>query len=598
MLGLPGHNEIMRFEEVLSLVKGGQLRPTDLVKKLGEPWKAANEIPELMDYFDPKKAATIPAPPKAEPPKEASRPPSVVQKAPPPPPPPAPAKAPEPPPRVPARPTTARAPSTPPAPAPKPAAPPARPAAEAPKGETRPPEMLKGDSRPPEVPKGDSRRPEVPKADTRPPEGAKPEPPPVESAKAETKPPEPEKETPEARPASPKAAEETKAEQTDEKPKAGESRLRAGRTRPVPKPPPREEPRIEPMVGKYLGPVDLLRCASFAFDPRKLLLVGVGVAAMGVLTGLLWHLSGSRSNPREWAMAIAAGAVWIFGLSYISVTLAYVTRRQIEGKEYALHEMVRAGAMNALLSVVNPALAIVPSLVSLLFLYGLGFLRNSGSGGASFVKIAYFIPMAFAFLAMAGAIIYQLAIMYVPAAAAIEGTRVAPSVTAAWNTIRGQWGRVVLHWLIITVAVGVISVVGLFLALGAIWLPNQIFPTTENINVFEAWNNFSHLFSIYEGLAIGLGLTLPVSLLSTLGTLSYVSLRHPASAQLSPSSMDETSGIHVGPSGTRTGSNPAEATQPGETRPASPDATRPGPGATPPPSDITDDSDEQPLVKD
>src|ERR1043166_6430058 len=60
MLGLPGHNEVMRLEEVLLLVKGGQLRPTDLVKKLGDPWRAANEVPELMVYFnDPRKMASI-----------------------------------------------------------------------------------------------------------------------------------------------------------------------------------------------------------------------------------------------------------------------------------------------------------------------------------------------------------------------------------------------------------------------------------------------------------------------------------------------------------------------------------------------------------
>ncbi|HLF94703.1 MAG TPA: hypothetical protein VJB14_14660, partial [Planctomycetota bacterium] len=60
MLGLPGHNEVLKLEEVLLLLKGGQLRPTDLVKKLGEPWRAANEIPELMEYFsDPKKMASI-----------------------------------------------------------------------------------------------------------------------------------------------------------------------------------------------------------------------------------------------------------------------------------------------------------------------------------------------------------------------------------------------------------------------------------------------------------------------------------------------------------------------------------------------------------
>ena len=31
--------------------RGGSLRPTDLVKKLGEPWRAANEVTELAPHF-------------------------------------------------------------------------------------------------------------------------------------------------------------------------------------------------------------------------------------------------------------------------------------------------------------------------------------------------------------------------------------------------------------------------------------------------------------------------------------------------------------------------------------------------------------------
>ena len=40
MLGIPGHNELVSLDQVLLLLRGGQLRPTDLVKKLGEPWRA------------------------------------------------------------------------------------------------------------------------------------------------------------------------------------------------------------------------------------------------------------------------------------------------------------------------------------------------------------------------------------------------------------------------------------------------------------------------------------------------------------------------------------------------------------------------------
>src|SRR5688500_18224650 len=70
MLGLPGHNEVVTLDDVLLLVKGGALRPTDLVKKLGEPWRAANEVPELTAHF----GGTAPAaPPKEKPRPEPSR---------------------------------------------------------------------------------------------------------------------------------------------------------------------------------------------------------------------------------------------------------------------------------------------------------------------------------------------------------------------------------------------------------------------------------------------------------------------------------------------------------------------------------------------
>jgi hypothetical protein len=586
MLGLPGHNEVMRFEEVLVLVKGGQLRPTDLVKKLGEPWRAANEMPELLEYFtEPRR---IPAAPETqaggqrqEAPRPAAASPSAAKSPAPPPPPPASPRRPEPTDRM-ARPMTARAPAAPP-----------------PAAERRPPPATGRIAPPTAVPKPQ----EAPKTETRPPESPRSETKPPEAAKSETKPPDVSKEETKHPPAvedpggpSPGSKEETPPPSPEGKPRLSDSRFRDRRSRPVPKPPLRLEPVLEPMVGKYLGPVDMLRCASFAFDPKKLLLSAAGVAPLGVLTGLLLALSGDRETPREWAMAIIAAVLCVFGLAFLCTALAYVTRRQLEGKEYSIAEVFQFAKSNAVLSVIYPLFAIAPSLFSVGVLYIFRWIRNSGSGGASFVKIAYIFPMAFAFLAVAGALLYQLASLYVPAAAAIEGLRVTGSVNTASNLVRRQWGRVVLHWLIITVAVGVILFVGYEMADFAIMLPKKIFGPVDpdrDVRVWEAWNNFSRLFTIYEGLAYALGLILPVSLLSTLGTLSYVSLRHPASAQLSPVPLEETSGIAISPSGTRAGSsNPADATQPGETRPAPPDAT------PVPPSDISDDSDEQPLVKD
>jgi len=74
MLGIPGHNELVSLEAVLLLVRGGQLRPTDLVKKLGEPWRAANEVTDLAQHFSDVPGQAIPKAVETVPPKPAESP--------------------------------------------------------------------------------------------------------------------------------------------------------------------------------------------------------------------------------------------------------------------------------------------------------------------------------------------------------------------------------------------------------------------------------------------------------------------------------------------------------------------------------------------
>src|SRR5260221_13107976 len=74
MLGIPGHNELVSLEAVLLLVRGGQLRPTDLVKKLGEPWRAANEVTDLAQHFSDVPGQAIPKAVETVPPKSAESP--------------------------------------------------------------------------------------------------------------------------------------------------------------------------------------------------------------------------------------------------------------------------------------------------------------------------------------------------------------------------------------------------------------------------------------------------------------------------------------------------------------------------------------------
>jgi hypothetical protein len=546
MLGIPGHNELVTLDQVLLLVRGGSLRPTDLVKKLGEPWRAANEVNELAAHFtdapapprrqmDPiplkaSETARLPEPTArqtAKPPESTRSIPKVDVR-------PAPPKAAED--RSPIRTTTARVASV------------AAPPKEDKKAETKPP--------PAPEPPPPAKAPEIKPAAKAPPPAASPA---KEDKKAETK-----------------------HDKTDK------ISARSLRNRPLPKAPQAPAYQIEPMVGKYYSPVDMLRSASFAFEPKKLLYCFPVVLLM-----ILWSvgdfISDRSGGAYESVLFVLFTAVLVFGLAFILTGLAFVTRRQLEGRDYYLGEVVHYTVKSSVTALVYPVLALVPSLLSLGILFLLRLARNRSPGMASTLKFAFVVPMIFAFIAVLGALVYQVASMFVPAAGAIEGEGLGPTVRHAWNHVRRQWGRVVLHWLIVTVAFGVITAVCLGLSELAIRLPEWVFGPAEDGLILEKWSQFAGLHAGYRGLAYGLGMMLPVSLFSTLGTLSYLSLRHPAGAQLSPTPLDDTSGIALG--AMRGGHGPGDSTNPSETRPAPVDPASPL-------SDISDDSDEQPLVKD
>ena len=546
MLGIPGHNELVSLEAVLLLVRGGQLRPTDLVKKLGEPWRAANEVTDLAQHFSDvpgqaMKAIETIAPPKPQ----------------------------EPPPRSsePIRSTTDKISRL---------------------GGGKTPDSSKSfpkiKAESPEVQRPAEDRAPIRSITSRIPPAAKP---------TEDKPaPKP---TPPPPPAPAPVVKEDVKTDTKRAPLQGAetgktdkiSGRKAATKRELPKPAPKPQPTIEPMAGKYYSPVDMLRGASFAFEPKKLWYSWpVAFLVAGWFVGM--YASSLREGAGELALSALFTALLVFGLSFIFTGLAFVSRRQLEGRDYYFGEMINYAVRSLKTVIVYPALSLVPSLICVGFLFLMKIARNKSPGMASALKIGYLLPMIFAIVAVLGALVYQVASMYVPAAGAVEGEGTGPSLRHAWNYVRRQWGRVVLHWLIVTVAVGVISAVFLGLANFAIELPGIIFGKSDDITVMNAWNQFEGIQSLYKGLAFGLGMILPVSLFSTLGMLSYVALRHPAGAQLN-SPMDDTSGIAIGAQ--RGAKSPMESTNPSDTRPAPPEAT-------PPLSDISDDSDEQPLVKD
>jgi hypothetical protein len=543
MLGIPGHNELCNLDQVLLLVRGGSLRPTDLVKKLGEPWRAANEVTELAPHF-----ASAPPPPTYAPVEPMPLTANEAQRG------------------EPLRTTTDRVPKT----------------------GGKIPDSSKS------IQKVDARGEPVAKASAPAPqaEAARGEPIRTTTARVATVSSPPKAETKVPPPAPPK--EEKKPEpRIEPRSDAGATdkigKGPSARKTVVPRPLPKIQPTIEPMVQRYYSPVDMLRCASFAFEPKKLL-----YCAPSVLLMTIWFVGMNRSNwgagagVVEGVIYIVFMATLVFGLSVHLTALAFVSRRQLEGRDYYLSEVIHYTTKSAASAFVYPIAALSPSLLSLLMLFLLGLARNRSTGMATTLRIGFLIPMIFAFITVLGALVYQIASMYVPAAGAIEGTGLSGSARHVWNYVKRQWGRVVLHWLIVTVAFGVISAVCLGLSYWALQLPDRIFGAAEG-SIKDSWEQFEGIQSVYRGIAYGLGMILPLSLLSTLGTLSYLSLRTPAGAQLSPSPMDDTSGIAMAAmSGTRA---PGESTNPADTRPAPVES-----GA--PLSDISDDSDEQPLVKD
>jgi hypothetical protein len=572
MLGIPGHNELVSLDQVLLLLRGGSLRPTDLVKKLGEPWRAANEVTELAPHF-----TNSPPPPSSRPIEPIPLKAGEAQRG------------------EPIRTTTDRVPRL---------------------GGGKMPDSSKtlqkvdAKGEPPAAKANEAQRGEPIRTTTS--RVATTSAPP----KTEVKPVAPKEEKKEERKVDPRVETKTdpKSEtKTDAKPdtkvegkksetksgetKSGETKTDADRTdkisgrkavkRELPKAPPKVESKIEPMVGKYYSPVDLLRSASFAFEPKKLLYCFPVVPLM-----LLWSLGMSQSRAgdgiREGVLAFVCMAFLVFGLAFILTGLSFVSRRQCEGRDFYFSEVVHYAGKSVVTALVYPVISLAPSLLSLGILYLLGIARNRTAGMATTMKVGYILPMIFAFITVLGALVYQIASMYVPAAGVIEGEGLGGSIHHAWGYVRRQWGRVVLHWLIVTVAFGVISGVCLGLSYAAIQLPVWLWKT-DDATINQAFDQFSGIWAAYEGLAYGLGMMLPISLFSTLGMLSYLSLRTPAGAQLSPSYLDDTSGMEIGAMrGTR---HPGESTNPSDTRPAPLESNEPL-------SDISDDSDEQPLVKD
>ncbi len=453
LLGLPGHTEFIALEEVVRLVMGGQLRETDLVKRIGEPWRAASEIPKLAAFFreaagaagSPGPITSIHAP--QEPPRSAS-------------------------------------------------------------------EILKAES-----PLRQS----------------------LLDRLAEIK----------AAPA-------------------------PGRSDDSPPAPPRAEAPgpagLKPMVAKYFSPSDLIRAASLSFEPRRLAVAGLLLVPLSTAWSVAGYLESiAGAGWLQGFLFLLAACLLLLGLSVTLTALAFVTRRQLEGVEYRVSGALEFAGINLLGALAYPVLALIPSLVALGLLWLLGLVRDSSTATAGALKVVFIVPMLLAFVAAGGAILYQLASLYVPAAMAVEGRDFRGALASVRSHLGHQAGRVVLHWLIVTVSAGVISAVCLGLTHLTLSLPDLVFGVPagkEARAAYEVWRESGPALALYSGFAWGLGATLPVSLLSTLGVLSYLALRHPVTAPLASGRMDDT-GFGDLQKTPRPAVSPMEATHPSDSRPAS-----------------------------
>jgi hypothetical protein len=285
----------------------------------------------------------------------------------------------------------------------------------------------------------------------------------------------------------------------------------------------------DPMAPREIATADLLPLAARAFEARRLLITLILVAPVCVLASLLGAIGDEVSKPFVRAFfdraAVIVGAC---GAGVALTALGYVTRRQIEGKEYGISGTLRYAASNAVTGLVCPAL----SLAALLVLWTLGLFRNASGATATVLGILYFLPLALAVVAVLG---FLGPSMLLTAAAAVEGARLRAAIRSAFDHLWRQKARARQHLLMVVAAAGAVFLVFTGLGTFVIHLPERVFPELspeKAVAVMRGWSSVAVVVSIYTGVVWGLALTPPVSALSMFGAIAYLSLR--SAPQASP----------------------------------------------------------------
>jgi hypothetical protein len=561
MIGHQGHTGLLTVEEVATLIRGGQLREQEMVKRQGQPWRAAREVPELAAYFkNPGHGAMT----------------AAIQDAP------APDEQPIAPPPPDDRTILYPAPSV------TPAKPEAKPAAAKPAVVAEKPTRFRRLA----SYRGTDRK-EAPKPAAVAPAAASPAP----AAKAGASPPldvdvkgvveEAEKlsadssasypaikeaptEAPTAEHAAPSshaAAPPAKAEAKPE-PKAAPKQPSRRALKAVPPP----APTLPPMTAKYYSPAELVRDTSLAFSVRKLGVVFGLLLPTFFLSSLLfacWKQGVKDSPTARSILDLIPYAILALGTCAAMASSTYLTRRELEGQPTTGLMTHVARVLPGLFGIVVAAGVAYGAMRGVLWI--LGWIRNLSTATAAILRFLEILPLLFAALAVGLALIGGIAAAYAAAAAAVEGCTPIGGVKHIRSMARDQGRRFALHVFVIAVVAGAAAAACGYLVQFQMWpLIHAKPPTTpEQFAAWQHWDGYWGVGAFYEGgVMLALIAAIPMSLLGTMTVLSYGALRQPEGAQLPATGRpDETSQNEAQAAAEKPAPTAMEQTTPSATRP-------------------------------
>ncbi|MBI2933507.1 MAG: hypothetical protein HYY16_17840 [Planctomycetes bacterium] len=466
MVGLRGFSGLLTAEEVVSLMRAGQMREEDLVKRRDEPWRPAREIAELAALLQSATAGTLPLPSP---------------------------------------------------------------------GEVAPPKTVPAAERPSRFRRLDAYR----------------------------------------------GQERKEAASTATRPKVEAA---------VPDPSASTAGSLGPLPAKYYSPAELVRDTSFAFHAGKLAVAFITLFpclfVCACLGAAVERLSGEGFAvvASAFLRGLSAAVAAVGGLT-ATVLLTWMTRRQLEGAARPLDEM-KSHALRAL-----PGVAIVAGVLGALYamlrgiLWLLQWVRDQSQLTSYLLRYLEFMPLTVSAGMVATLALGASGLLYMAVALAVENCTTVGALKYVRSVIRGQGGRVALHLFIMTCAVAGAGVICRGLVT-QVWILPHTLRSGEPVATV-GWLP-SALYD--QALPNALIATIPLTLLATLGVLSYLVMRHPEDVALGVGVVEpgETSaGDPGGPSARENA--PMEQTSPAATRPSSE-----GLPEAPPELEVEEDTEEPP----